>query len=94
MPYYPGQSLKLRATFTVDGAVTDPTSITLIVRDPAGTSNTYTYAGATITKDSTGIYSKNVAFDSEGTWRWRWVGTGTVVASAEGEVVIEVSVFV
>ena len=75
-----GDALQLKATFTVSGTKTDPTTITLEVKDPSGNTDTYTYADATITKDGTGVYSKTVTFDEAGWWTYEWTGTGTVIA--------------
>jgi len=94
MIIYPGQSVKLSASFTVDGAAADPTAIELDVLDPSGTTNAYTYALAQITKDSTGHYHKHVTLDEEGVWKWRWSGTGNVIAAEEGEIRVKRSEFV
>lgn len=75
-----GDAMTLRAKFRVSGTLTDPTTITLDVKDPSGNTDTYTLAGATVTKDSTGSYSKSVTFDEAGWWTYEWTGTGTVVA--------------
>lgn len=66
-------------TFAVDGTNTDPTTITLVVTDPDGGSNTYTYAASQITRDSAGVYHKDVscASTTPGVWTATWVGTGT-----------------
>jgi len=63
--------------FSVNGTPTDPTTVTLIVTDPDGQANTYTYAGGTVTKDSTGTYHKDVscASTTPGLWTAVWVGT-------------------
>lgn len=66
----------LSNTFEVDGVPTDPTTVTLTVVDPAGTSTTYTYAGATITRTSAGLYAKDVACTLTGRWQAVWTGTG------------------
>jgi hypothetical protein len=74
------------AAFAVDDTPTDPTTVTLVMRRPSGTSDTYTYAGGTVTKDGTGSYSKSVTLDERGIWGWRWVGTGTCQSASEGTV--------
>lgn len=63
-------------TFTVDGAATDPTTISLIVTDPDGDATTYTYADEQITKVSTGVYRKDISCATAGRWQAVWVGTG------------------
>ena len=42
--YINGDTIRLSATFTVDGAATDPTTVTLRVKAPSGTVAAYTYA--------------------------------------------------
>ena len=75
-------------TFTVSDVNTDPTTISLTVREPDGTTTTYTYAGATITKTSTGVYTKNITLAKRGVWLFQWAGTGACQASAEGTVTV------
>lgn len=67
----------LTNTFSVSGTATDPTTISLAVTDPTGTTTTYTHAGGTITKTATGIYTKDIACATAGTWSYVWTGTGT-----------------
>lgn len=67
----------LTNTFKVSGVATDPTAISLAVTDPLGVTTTYTYAGGTITKSSTGVYTKDIACATPGTWSYVWTGTGT-----------------
>ena len=74
--------------FTVSDVNTDPTTISLTVREPDGTTNVYTYAGATITKSSTGVYTKNITLAKRGVWLFQWAGTGACQASAEGTVTV------
>ena len=65
----------LTNTFTVAGVPTDPTTITLLVTDPTGTSNTYTFAGGQITRTSAGVYTKDIPCTLAGTWTYKWTGT-------------------
>lgn len=67
----------LTNSFYVASVLTDPTTISLAVTSPSGTTTTYTYAGSTITKTSTGIYTKNIACSEAGEWVAVWTGTGT-----------------
>lgn len=80
-----GDTVTLTNTFAVSGTATDPTTISLVVTDPTGTATTYTYAGATITKSSTGVYTKNITASTAGRWSYRWIGTGTA-ADVESDV--------
>ena len=64
------------------GSLADPTTVTVQVKTPDGTVTLYTYAGGAVTKDSTGLYHKNVTITAEGKWTLGMLGTGNV-ASAE-----------
>lgn len=84
-----GDTVTLTNTFAVSGTATDPTTVSLVVTDPAGTATTYTYAGATITKSSTGVYTKNVTASTAGIWSYAWTGTGTAADVASSSFVVE-----
>jgi hypothetical protein len=72
-------------TFTsTAGVVTDPSSISCVVTDPAGASTTYTYLGTppnnTVTRTSAGNYSLNLAgLTVAGLYVTTWIGTGNSV---------------
>lgn len=83
-----GEARKLKARFTVDDVNTDPTAVTLEIKDPSNNTDTYTYSLAEITKDATGKYSKIVTFDEAGWWTWEWQGTGTVIDVANGRLYV------
>lgn len=72
-----------KATFTVTSgvpaatyALADPTTVSLAVTTPAGVTTTYTYAAGTVTKDSTGVYYREVTLTARGAWEARWDTTG------------------
>jgi hypothetical protein len=67
----------LTNTFKVGTTPTDPSTVSLAVTDPLGATTTYTYAGGTVSKTTTGIYTKDVACSSAGEWSYKWTGTGT-----------------
>ena len=74
-----GDQESVTITITVGGTATDPTDLTLELKDPSGNTTTYTYSSAEITKDSTGVYSKTLpAYDEAGRWLREWQATGTV----------------
>lgn len=62
------------------GEATDPTAITLSVTDPAGATTSYTYGAAQVTRESAGIFYRDVTINAAGAWRFKWTGTGNVVA--------------
>jgi hypothetical protein len=66
----------LSNTFAVASVATDPTTVVLVVTDPTGTATTYQYSLAEITKTGTGVYSKDIACTTAGTWQYVWIGTG------------------
>lgn len=63
--------------FSVNGAPTDPTAVSLTVVDPTGAITTVTYDPGTIVRNSTGSYTYSQACTVEGMWSYTWVGTGT-----------------
>lgn len=88
--WHVGDSVTLKATFTnTTGTVTDPTTVTLEVKDPSSNQDTYTYAGATVTKNSTGVYQKSITFDEAGWWTYEWEGTGTVAAVENNKILVK-----
>ena len=67
-------------TVVVPGTLTDPTTVTLVVYKPDGSSNTYTYAGATVLKYATGVFDKSdYTADQAGDYIAIWTGTGAAV---------------
>lgn len=88
-PYQPGDTVRLSTTFLVAGVATDPTEVTLTVRNPAGTSTTYTYTLTEVTKDSTGVYHKDLTVATAGVWEWKWEGTGAAAGIDEGAFTVE-----
>ena len=94
MTNYPeGTLVSVQGTFKNSaGAVQDPSVVKLTVREPDGTTTTYTYnVEATITKTSTGIYAANLDTTSKrGLWLYTWWSTGTGQAdSGEKEFYVE-----
>lgn len=79
-----GDTVTLTNTFAVSGTATDPTTVSLVVTDPTGSATTYTYAGGTITKSATGVYTKNITASTAGRWAYTWTGTGTAADVATG----------
>lgn len=83
--YVIGDGFRLKATFTVDDVVTDPTTVTFKLKDPDGLITTYVYGvNAEVVKVSTGIYYIDVTVSKALTWFYRIVGTGAVIAATEG----------
>jgi len=75
---------RVSCVFTVGGTATDPTTVTLKVKNPSKEITPYTYALGQVIKSVTGSYYKDIDIDIEGTWFYSWIGTGACGAVAEG----------
>lgn len=83
--YDKGDLVRLSVAFVNSaGTATDPTTVTLKVKTPAGAISTYTYALSQVTKSATGSYYKDVSLNVSGRWWYRWEGTGAVETAEEG----------
>lgn len=80
---------RLSNTFTVSGVATDPTTVALTITTPSGVATTYTFAGGTVSKDSTGVYHKDVTCSEAGEWQYQWVGTGTATDTEVGTFTVQ-----
>ncbi len=69
----------------------DPTTVTLKVKDPAGTITTY--ASSDLTKAATGRWYYDLTMSTAGRWFYRYDGAGAVVAAEEGSLMIEATEF-
>jgi len=85
--YDVGDSIRLSAVFyDENGAVVDPTTVTLKVKDLVPATTSYVYGvDSEITKDRVGHYHADLTIDGagDGYWYFRWEGTGTAVAAEE-----------
>lgn len=66
-----GDPVTLTASFTLDGAPVDPTTVALEVRRPSGAWST-----VAVTKAAVGSYRYDLTADTSGVWRYQWTGTG------------------
>jgi hypothetical protein len=69
-----------KATFTVGGVATDPSTVTFKYRDPSGTITTVgpvagASGGSGITRVSAGVYTYDVTLNDAGRWYARFEGT-------------------
>lgn len=86
MTYDIGDLARLTATFTMDGAAVDPSTVSLIVKAPDGTLTTKVYGtDAELERTATGVYRMDLTITQAGTYRYRWVSTGTGKAAEEGQ---------
>lgn len=75
-----GEKVRARITYTDpdNGALTDPSSVSVVVRAPSGTSTTYVYGvDAACSKVSTGVYQVVITLSEVGTYKWKWTGSAT-----------------
>jgi hypothetical protein len=87
-----------KATFTVGGVATDPSTVTFKYRDPSGTITTVgpvagASGGSGITRVSAGVYTYDVTLNDAGRWYARFEGTGAATAAEDYEAVVDPSVF-
>lgn len=83
--YQVGDLLRLKATFTdVDGAVADPSTVTVTVLAPSGTETEKTYAAGDLVRVSTGIYYYDFTVTESGRHYFTWDAGGAYVASDQG----------
>lgn len=74
------------------GTLTDPTTISVTIRQPSGTKTTYIYnTNPEVVRDSAGTYTISFVPDSAGPWGIYWLGTGTVPRATEVFVTINPS---
>jgi hypothetical protein len=89
-----GDTVRLEHDFySLAGVLTDPTTIKCVIRAPDTTEVTRTYAGATVSKTSTGLYYTDYAPAAPGLYRVRWVGTGTVASAEESAFTVRPTLF-
>lgn len=76
--YRRGQKVRVQCEFTVDGVLTDPTTVVCKVMDPSRNVSV-----ETATKSSTGTYYVDIVTDEIEEWVVRFEGTGACVAVEE-----------
>ena len=82
--YDMGDLVRVSVIFkNIAGTVTDPTTVTLKYRNPAGTVTAWTVTAGQIVKDSTGNYHADISPTTAGVWQYKWTGTGAVQAVEE-----------
>ena len=87
-----GDTTTLSGTFAnSDGEAADPSTVTLLVRTPAGVETEYD--SDDITQDGEGEYSMVYELTESGTYYYRWIGTGSLVCAGEGFLKVRPSKF-
>jgi hypothetical protein len=71
----------------VEGAPTDPTTVTLTIQKPDATTLVYTWPSAgpngVLARESAGRFYRDVVIDQSGRWTQSMAGTGNVTAAAQ-----------
>jgi hypothetical protein len=88
--YTVGQEIELSVEFKDDADdFTDPSTVTLIRKNPAGTESSHVYGvDGGVLKSATGRYTYKMTATTnaeKGRWHYRWKGTGALIAADESE---------
>ena len=86
----------ITATFRNDAdALTDPTTVTVRVREPDGTETLYTSPVAPIANSSTGVWAFTfpAALDAAGDWYVRFRSTAGLLTAGEQKLVVRPTAF-
>ena len=77
----------ITATFkNAADVVTDPTTVTFVMREPDGIETPYVYlTDAELVRDSEGVFHVDWPFTKAGRHHARWKGTGAVAEAGESE---------
>lgn len=93
--YDEGDTVRTTATFKVGGVLTDPSTLVLKYKTPAGVITTKTFGtDAEVVKDSVGVYHFDLTLSAQGDWWYRWQSTGTAAGVKERRVYVRPSEFV
>lgn len=93
--YYVGSKIKFRVRFfdKETGLLVDPTTVTIIIKDPALTETSYVYGSSGVVKQAVGIYYYPRIVDQSGRWSYRGVAAGAAEGAAEKSFDVTVSNF-
>jgi hypothetical protein len=74
--YTAGTEVRFSATFAAD-----PTTVTLSVKEPSGTTTIYTYGtDPELVRDGVGEYHADLVLNTAGLWWYKFAGSGAVTA--------------
>lgn len=76
-----GDVVTITGTFTVSGVPTDPTTVTLTITHPDGTTEAHTGTGGGLTNPSIGTWKYNHSTTMAGVHAAQLVGTGAAASS-------------
>ena len=90
MTYDKNDLVRLTATFRdSNNNLVDPSTVTLRISLGDGSTITRTYAGATITKASLGVYYSDLNCSISGMVYYRWEGAGAAQAAGQSSFYVE-----
>lgn len=77
-------------TDAVNGGAIDPDGVSVTIKQPDGTIETFTYSeeGTDVVKEDVGQYYIDIDANQVGTWYYRWWSTGNGQASEERRFVV------
>ena len=82
--YDQGDVVRLDAIFKVGTTLTDPTTVTLKVKDPAGNTTSHVGVAGGLSNPSVGLWRRDEPVTVQGEYWYRWEGTGAAQADEEG----------
>lgn len=82
--------LAVTVTATIGGALTDPTTVTLSMRNPDHSIDDLTSA---VVRDSVGVYHAEVTPTELGLHMYEWRGSGAVSVASIGQFLVTQSTF-
>jgi hypothetical protein len=96
--YDQGDLWRPTATFLVGSTPTDPTNITVRVKDPSGTTTVHgpvsgATGGGSIVRVSAGVFRIDITLNDAGYWFARFEGTGAATATEEHQAIVDPSEF-
>jgi hypothetical protein len=88
--YDQGDVIQIKATFAVNGVATDPTSVTITIKEPDGTLTSHTGTAGGLTNPTIGTWQWLETPDQPGLHNYSVQGTGTAAAYEEGRYYVRV----
>ena len=92
-PIYPGQQIRLSASFTVANVPADPTGVIFMFKDPTGLVTYWYYGTDPIMRTDVGQYFVDLTPTIPGKWYMRWQGRGECSCSGETKLTVLQSYF-
>jgi len=86
------QEVRLWATFKSEGALADPTQVTLFVENPSRVESIYYYTSGSIQRLSTGTFYYDLSLNDSGMWYYKFDGD-VIDAVEERSILVRRSVF-